>query len=138
MGLHLLWARLLGWLHDPSAPSLRNAGTEANAWSRSRVLPCHGVPSGRVCFARLCSKYSRAHPPSPRPSSVPATRTRDTGPWCHPTWCVCLRHANANCWEHSWFVKKTSVTSLLQGSFYLTALRITSYVQETAREELVS
>lgn len=22
MGLHLLWARLLGWLHDPSAPSL--------------------------------------------------------------------------------------------------------------------
>lgn len=35
-----------------------------------RVMPSHGVPTESICFACLCSKYSRAHWPSPAREQV--------------------------------------------------------------------
>lgn len=65
-----------GWLCAPCTPSLLNTaedtwdGGQSLAGQSWRVLPFHGVPSESICFACLCSKYSRAHRPSPAHEQV--------------------------------------------------------------------
>lgn len=65
-----------GWLWAPCTPSLHNIygghlGRRPKSARQSwRVLPFHGVPSESICFACLCSKYSRVHWPSPAHEQV--------------------------------------------------------------------